>query len=329
MLRVFILLNLLFFNTYACKGGYDSCKHKILDSNVIVNQSLFIPLFKNQKLIFTTDNLISKKYKIIKYDPFLSLYLIKNKNKFKYPFRLNKHPYLGVSAVNKVGSIEGKIQKKQFGLKRFATFNNALFTPSLLLTSCCSIEGIVTNKGIIEKTYIKHFLNKKKIIYGDIGVRLSLNSKNAMVESIDPFIKDNPFKIGDIILNFNANKVSNKEFLMKNILFSKIGKIYKIKIRRDSNILNLKVKTRKRYGGGFISDTFLERKGLYFDDKLNIIKIKKSIRDYGLKIGDKLIQVNGERTNNQQDVMKYISSFKNSALLLFERDNFQFFVHIN
>ncbi|MEA2099913.1 MAG: PDZ domain-containing protein [Campylobacterota bacterium] len=329
MLRVLLLLNLLFLNIYACKGGYESCKRKIIDSSTIVNQNLEIPISKRERLIFTQDiTTLNKNTKIIKQNPFLSLYLVKGKKYFRYPFNFNKHHSLGVASVNKRIAIEGKIKKRQVGLNNFAIFNTPPFTPSLLITSCCSLEGMITPKGIIEKEYIKHFLNSKNSDYGDIGIRVNTKKGKVVVIASDPFMKNNQFKNGDTIVRFNGRKVTRGSSLMKKILFSKIGKAYKIQVKRNSKILNLKVVVNKRYGGGFISDTFLEQKGIYFDKNLYITKIKNKSKSYGLKVGDHLLKANGIKVKNQYYLRKNIGDFKYFSLLLFEREGFQFFVQI-
>ena len=58
-------------------------------------------------------------------------------------------------------------------------------------------------------------------------------------------------------------------------------------------------------------------------------KIDKPQKAYGLKLGDKLLQVNGVIVENQQDVIENISDFKEFPYLLFERDDFQFFIRVN
>ena len=78
---------------------------------------------------------------------------------------------------------------------------------------------------------------------------------------VNPFIKANPFKKGDAIVGFNGKKVHNSATFMRKILFSKVGSSHRIKVKRGSKYLNFKVKTKKRYGGGYLSDTFLEQKG--------------------------------------------------------------------
>lgn len=327
MLRVLLLLNLFFLNLYACQGGYDSCKRKIIDSYTIVGQNLEIPISQNKRLIFTK-NLKASNKNIIKKDLFLSLYLVKNKKYFRYPFRFNKHQFLGVASVNKTKAIEGIVKKRQIGLNSFAKFNNKISSPSLLITSCCSLEGIVTPRGIIEKDYIRHFLYSKNKFYGDIGIRISKIGRKIIVSENDPFMLENQFKKGDLILKFDGKKIYRISSLMKKILFSKIGKKYRVQVKRNGKILNLNIVVKRRYGGGFLSDTFLEQKGIFFDKNLFITKIEVRGDHYGLKVGDHLLKANDVVVKNQKNLRKYIGYFKKSSLLLFERNSFQFFVKI-
>ena len=62
---------------------------------------------------------------------------------------------------------------------------------------------------------------------------------------------------------------------------------------------------------------------------LIIIKIEKSAEHYGLKVGDKLIQIGTKSVKNDEDISKAVAGGKKSINLLFERDHFQFFVKLN
>ena len=74
---------------------------------------------------------------------------------------------------------------------------------------------------------------------------------------------------------------------------------------------------------------FLEQKGIYFDEELHITKLSKYFKEYGLNIGDKLLQVNTIEVKNQTELKAYIADFKDFSSLLLQRDGFQFFVKIN
>lgn len=326
MLRLFALLSLFFLNLYSCHGGYSSCIAKIKDSNTLRDNSLYIPV-KNHKLLVYSKR--EPKEKILKYDPFLSLYLIEDKNRFAYPFDINMRLQLGTALVDNKIAKEGKILSNQVGLNHFAHYSEKQLQPALITSSCCSLEGIVTQRGVIQKEYIKRFLQKNtKVIYGDIGVRLKSIKGSVYVTARDPFLENNSFKKGDIIVSFDKKKVDNAASLMQTILFLKIGTLHDVVVKRSGKKIILKVKSVKRYGGGFLSDTFLEQKGIYFDTSLHIVKLSKKFRAYGMQLGDQLLQVNGTTVKNQDELLRYIEDFKDYSTLLFERSKFQFFVNI-
>lgn len=324
MLKLFLAFNLLLLNLLACSGDCDSCKQKVIDSKSIQNKQLQISLPKNQRLIFLDK---TPDAKIIKYDPFLNLYLIEDKKPFKYPFKTDIHlTGSDIAMVDKKRAIKGKITKKQVGLNSFASFSKPLFVPSLLLNSCCYFEGIVTSKGIIQKDYIRRFVNSDTLDYADIGIRVKDEKNRVVVKRVDPFVKRNPFKKDDILLKIDGVNVGDASTFMKKILFSKISKSYVIILKRGSKIINCVVKTTKRYGGGYISDSFLEQKGIYFSKDLTIVKLTNTLNSNGLKVGDRLIQLNSKRVYSLDDIANDMSAFKNLPKLLFQRGNFQFFL---
>jgi hypothetical protein len=323
--RLFIALNLLFLNLYACKGGYDSCKQKVLDSQTLRECSIYIPVTKHQRVVYTTT---PPKEKILKHDPFLSLYLIEDTKGFPYPFRINVQEQLGIASVSLKNPVEGKIIKRQIGLNTLAQFSEPILYPSVITSSCCSLEAIVTPQGIIEKEYIQRFINTKDVSYGDVGIRVKEEKGKVFVSAVNPFIKNNPFKKGDVLLSFSDKKVSSAATFMRQILFAKIGSTQKFKVKRDGKMQAFTAMTYKRHGGGCISDTFLEEKGLYFDKQLQIIDLKKDFVHYGLCLGDKLIEVNGVAVKTQEDLQKYLADSKVFSSLLLEREGFQFFVNI-
>jgi len=326
VLRLLVALHLLFFNLYACKDGLDSCRQKVIDSESIVEQTIQVPLKNNQRLIFSTT---PPKAKIIKHDPYLSLYLVEDEKKFKYPFLININMPLGLIGVDNKRVVEGKIVKKQVGLNTLATFSEPLSAPSLILNSCCALEGIVTERGIIEKEYIERFLKTKEVSYGDIGIRVKDENGTVIVTSSNPFIQGNLVQEGDAVLEFDGKKVKESAQLMRDILFSPIGSKHTLKIKRADKVAMHKVATQKRAGGGYRADIFLEFLGLSFDKNLRILHIDKQAMHYGLKVGDKLMQINKKGIRTQEDIFSQINKPKNEVNLLFERENFQFFVKVN
>lgn len=327
MLRVVLALNLLFLSLYACEGGFNSCINKVKHSNSIQNKTLQIPISKYTRLVFSQTK---PKAKILKHDPYLNLYIVADKKGFKYPFRINMREPSGIAVVNQNSAIEGKLSSRQIGLNKFASFNYKTKAPALLTNSCCSLEGILTPRGVIEKDYIKRFVSKKDIRYSDIGIRVKDTKKGIQVISYDPFMKKNPFRIGDIILAFDGKRVKYSSTLMKKILFAKVGSTHNVRVKRNNKVLNIKVRTQERLSGGYKLETYLEKYGITFDKDLYIIRIDTKKNIYGLKLGDQLLKVNSHFVRNQKDVMKYVSDFKFYPTLLFERNgNFQFFVNMD
>ena len=323
LFRLFIPLSLSFLTLLACQGGYDSCKQKLIDSHSIHKKYISIPVLKNKRLIYS---LTKPKGKILKYDPFLSLYLVNDKEKFKYPFVMNEHLSLGSAMVNYKDSSEIKIIKKQIGLNNLAKVKEKILYPAIVTNSCCVLLGLVTPKGIIEKRYIKRFLSNHNVNYSDIGIRVEDSKLGIKIIAVNPF-KRNGFKVGDIIILHNDKKIKDSSTLMRNILFSEIGSKHHIKILRGSKYHTINSISTKRYGGGAISDTFLEEKGYYIDRNLKFLKIKKGSNN-SLRVGDKILRVNNITIKNRDDLLKNIDSFKDKVTLLISRDGFQFFVNL-
>jgi hypothetical protein len=313
---------LLFVHSFGCAGGFASCVEKMKITHVVVGDTLYIPISATQTLVYSKKPIANA----IKHDPFLSLYLVEAKS--KYFFKLNKYLSLGEAVVNEKMALEIKIREPQFGLNKLATLNQAAFAPGLLLNSCCFIEGIVTPRGVIEKEYIARFLNTKELDYGDAGVQLEVKNKECVVVAKDPFSTSSPFEIGDVILLFDGKKMACHK-INQNILFAKIGSSHKLRVKRGAENLDLSTIVKKRYGGGALSDTFLESRGIYLDKSLHVIRVEEKAKPYGLLLGDLLLGANGTKVSSQQELQKALSTPKDGVNLLLQRTGFQFFVQIN
>ena len=324
--RLVIALFFLVINLYACKDGYFSCVAKVKDSHTIQAHSISIPIKNNKRLVY------SKKIpnaKIYKHDEFLNLYIIEDKEHFKYPFEINMRLQLGSAALNRKKFSEGKVLQNQVGLNNLGKYSAKINPPAVITSSCCALEGILTPDGMIDKYYLKNFIENKTADYGDIGIRVKDEGKCVKIIASNPYLKNNPLKRGDCVVVFDGKKVRSSAQLMKKILFSKIGSKHTIQIKRDKKLHTFKnILALKRTGGGEISDTFLEFRGIYFNKKLYVVKLNKDFKEYGLKLGDKLIQVNGVQVKNQEQLRTYVENFKDFSRLLLERNNFQFFVNI-
>ena len=309
LLILFFILTSLFGDV----NDYYLCKKKFQDSSF---NNTFSVLLENNLRVSTK----KLPLKLIRYDKFLSLYLYEDSVKFKYPFKLNPNFNKPLAFVNFTDIYEVKRLKKQIGLDSFAKFSKKVNSDSVVVTSCCFLDALATKNGVIELPYIKHFIYKGGD-YFDIGIRVDSFAK---VTQVDPFFKNNRFKLLDKILKVSSYKVEDGASLMQKILFNQNS--YKVTLKRDNKIKTFIVTPAKRYGGGYISDTFLERFGLFFSKDL--VLIKNIDNRFGLLKGDKLLKVNGFSVKNYKDVRDALSYTKDGANLLFLRDGFEFFVKI-
>ena len=319
MKKVALILTLLFFNLFACNAGFNACLQKTKDLDVIRDDKLFIPISNHKLLVFSSTPL--KNY--IKKDSFLNLYLLNSKKYYPYPFKINKYLKFKTLASIKDKIVCANIISKQNALDSFAKFSKKTATPAIILNGCCELVAIDTPKGIIEKKYINNFLyhNKK---YADIGIRVKDINSNVVIKYVNPFLQT-AFKPNDVLLLLDSKKIKNSYWFNSKILFSKIDSIHKIKIKRNNHIKTINAKIFKRKGGGFLSDTFLEYKGIYVDKNLKVIK---STNPKILK-NDKIIMLNSKIVKTQNDIKKILSYAQDFIKLGIRRNGFDFFIKID
>lgn len=323
---MFLHLALLGFIFNALFGiEYDLCQQKIFDANIHHRDSLVIPVKKDIDLVYSQNEITRN---VLKYDPFLSLYLVKHINNFPYPFYFNqqsKNLYL----IDAFSRIHGNVTFHQVGLNNLAKFSISKKKIQLIVGDCCFFEAILGKQGIIEKDYIYRFVFSEKVLYGDIGIRVKDQDNKVIVIASNPYIKTNKLHYGDILLKFDNKNISNASEFMKWILFGKLDSLHFLEIKRKNKKMIYKVKILQRFGGGRISDTFLEQYGLFFDHNLKLIKVAKKNKILDLEVGDQLIQVNGIRVKKDEDVRTILSNTDRISSFLILRDGFEFFINID
>ena len=327
-MRVLTLLILAF--AYFVQAG--SFIHPNFASCYSKNKKLFkyqeglaiYPYSKKFSIAYSKKNIL-KNY--IAYDEFLGLYLLKNSNqkslKFRKTSKIALGEWLGSASDNEL--YVGNYAKKMDGLESNAKMASYNQENGFLMCLCCEAYGISTGNGeFIETEYIENFIKKRDSIYGSLGVRFKQKIDKIYVSSIDPFCSNRVLNLGDEILTINGKKVKSIGDFKKKILFASPNKKFNIKVKRGSKSLVVVATVSMRFGGGIKSDTYLERFGLYFDDDLKLIKADS----FKLKIGDKLLQVNGKKVEKQDQIQDVLSKSGGKCRLLFTRDNFEFFVEI-
>jgi hypothetical protein len=327
--RTFFLTLLLGLKLFCCSGEFVTCQEKARDSQAFSDsQGLSIVVDHHQRLIYTP---YAMPTRYISYDPFLGLALVEDTQRFAFPYSMHSDRRDHLASITQHNYIAGEIQDLQCGLDRLGTFSKPITTPSLITDNCCVLSGIATENGIIDTHYLKHFLafKQKRMRYGDAGIRLIEQNTHIIVSRVDPFFNEQSFKMGDEIVAFDHKKVRSVCELRRWILFAKVGSVHHFSIKRDGNILSKKIKIQERLGGGLLSDTFLERFGLHLDKQLCITHMSLKSVEMELDKGDCLIQLNYHDVYKAADIQKWVQKSDHDNALLFERRDFQFFIHIN
>ncbi len=331
ILILIFALNALFGASFVYPD-FKQCYKKDVKSIVYFGETKAIAVSKHYAVAYLEKK---PKHSFVKYDPFLSLYLFYSK-KALHPIRLKNTDKLTLgewlASMDDNSMYTGNFAQRGVGLNIFFEQNSKTPPNSMISCLCCDIYGIGVGHGkFISSNFIKRFLNAKSVYYGDIGVRFAKRGKDVIVSSVNPMFKNQKLKVGDIVKKIDGKRVKKVEDIEDYILFQKIGKTVKLKFSRNNKTITVKIKIQKRYGGGELSDSFLEAKGMFFDKNLVIKGIKKDsfAQKSGLLIGDKLLQIDRKSVTSEDDARRIFSKIKKKDIdLLFDRDDFQFFVKV-
>jgi len=335
MLRVVISLFLIFQVANSAGFTYPDfrqCYAKNKQSFVYFGDTRAVAVAKHLAVAYSQTK---PKASFVKFDPFLNLYLFQSKKTLK-PIRLKSTHALKlgewIAGMDDTSLYAGNFAKSGDLLDSFYLQNAKLEENSIIACLCCEVYGIGIGAGsFIGSEYIKRFIKIKDIYYGDIGVRFEKHANSFVVKSRDPFYQNQLLNVDDKILKINGKKITSLKQLNQMVLFSKPKSIVIVELLRGKHRLKRSLVIRSRMGGGYLSDSFLEKKGIFFDKDMKIVKVtKKSFADKsGLKIGDKLMQIDHKMIESQNDIKVYLSKLKEKETqLLFDRNDFQFFVKI-
>jgi len=324
VLRYAALFTFLTSFLLACQSDYTQCQQKVVDGHVLSSNMLALPISKKHTLIYS--NTKPSDSKILKHDENLHLYLVEDKHPFKYPFELKDHTHQRSASITNKSITMGHITNHQVGISKFANFSSPIMTPSIIMDECCRVSAIATSTGLIESNYLEAFIHSKNQNVADLGFRVESKNNSIHVNAIDCSLEDMPVMMGDKVLSLNGKNISSPSLLMKAIFSLNVEDNATLGVLRNSEKLNLHVKVLKRYGGGFNSDTFLERFGMYFDKELCLVEDAPT---YKLKTNDCLLEVNFVKVHNFNETREMMGICSDKVSLLFERSHFQFFVHPN
>ncbi|MBL0686230.1 MAG: PDZ domain-containing protein [Sulfurospirillum sp.] len=333
MIRFIISFYFIFQALHAVDFTYPDfrqCYNKNVQSFVYFGNIRAVAITPNLAVAYSKTR---PKIDYVKFDPFLNLYLFHSKKTLK-PAKLRSTRLLKlgewIAGMDDTSLYVGNFAKSGVLLDSFHLQNGKLEANSIISCLCCEIYGLGVGSGtFIGSEYIKRFISNKNVYYGDIGVSFEKKAKNFVVKSVDPFYPKQSLHVADKILKIDNKKILSLKQLNQTILFSKPNSTINIEFLRGNKKYKKKLIVRSKIGGGYLSDSSLENKGIFFDKNLKIVKIKKNsfAQTSGLLVGDKLMQIDNKTVKNQKDVQVYISKLKSKDIqLLFDRANFQFFV---
>jgi len=322
--KLFFLLLLFPLILLSAQKDFKSCELKYqVSSFKIANTQAFA--VNNEYVLFYSKD--EPSVKIIKRDPFLGLNLMKSDHAFKHIFKFYNNYPKQLGAVLPTGTIEGKLLHQQIGLNQLAAFSKPASVNALISGTCCGIVGLSTGEGVIEKEYIRHFLESEKISYSDIGIRLK-DSNGVRVVEVNPFFVDSPFFLDDVILSMDNKKARNAADVSRKILFSTPGSKHNFLVLREGKKLKISASLKARLSGGLIPESFFDLFGLELDENL---RVKKDNPKFEIKKGDQLLYVMGKEVKTLAEIRAILSQEKTSenkiVVLLFKRQGFDFFIH--
>lgn len=234
---------------------------------------------------------------------------------FKYPYKEKK-----VRLFNKEGQTNAVIQKRQCGLRLFGRLQPSAQTGTLLHGMCCHGLGLVVPRGVLGPKYINHLLQSDTPVFGDVGFRVDESMRVRFV---------NPYYDIDIQKGMKITGFENRCAYEDAINLHEVGTTVTLVTAREGK---KEFNVYKRFGGGHVSDTFLEPFGMRFDKNLQISTISKGTTAWqkGLRKGDILVEIEHKSVSTPNEVKAELTKQqdKESITYLFERDGFQFFIHI-
>lgn len=200
-----------------------------------------------------------------------------------------------------------------------------------LFGSCCKLAGIVGREGEWYDTKAIRQLMRGDIRHGDIGVRFSLHGANIIIESVDPYANVSLLP-GDRVESLNGKKSPDFRSVLQMVDRCKNEETLLLGISRQGRSLTAHLNCFERLGGGKVSDTFLERFGIHFDNALRIIEIDPDKKAYerGLRKGDRLLMIDGKMVGSEHEIRDLLSGYamkkRLPGTMLWDRAGFQFFL---
>ena len=290
----------------------------------------------------------------VKFDPYLGLYLVASDAKLE-PVKMaednatKKSDWVSVTRdLN--ATVYGHVKSQAQALGELDALTFDVNGTGAVLSPCCKLRGIaVGGDKFVPSRYLRHFAAYKDVYYGDVGAVFEERDGKLYVKGVDPLGRGAALMAGDEILSVNGEKMQSLRELNERILFAAKGERLNFEIKRGEDVVKFSVavsdevkkeqKTAPKTDENITkaapkpqpapnTDASSVRKlyGLTFDEKLRVKSVdgESDAARFGLRVGDKLIQVGAKIVKNRKEALALIAKNRGQRLL-FRRDGFDFF----
>ncbi len=208
---------------------------------------------------------------------------------------------------------------------------------------CCEMYGLgIGDKFFIGSEALQRFIDGKSASFSELGIRVIDGNESVVVDFVDPNVKESKMKVGDVITRLNGKPVKNvTEFSEILKTLKDVNKI-SAQVQRNNawmeeNLMASKTPLPKKNDAKKAplpekKESYLQNQGFKFGSDLKIKEIVRGslAEKSGLKVGDRLMQIDQIPIERITDADGYLDKVRNREVsLLFDRDDFQFFVTLN
>jgi len=207
---------------------------------------------------------------------------------------------------------------------------------------CCEMYGLgIGEQFFIASEVLERFIAGTSAAYPALGARLIEKDGSVMVDFVDPTAKASKLKVGDVITVLNGQKIQTLAHVNDVLKSLKETSKLSAQLKRGTTSIEENLRASKAEAkkvplpkkkvplSSHKQELYLHAKGFTFNNNLQIIAIKYGsfAEQSGLKIGDRLMQIDGQPVTSTAQADAYLThAHKAETDLLFDRNDFQFFV---
>ena len=293
----------------------------------------------------------------VKFDPYLGLYLVASDAKLE-PVKMaednatKKSDWVSVTRELNA-TVYGHVKSQAQALGELDALTFDVNGTGAVLSPCCKLRGIaVGGDKFVPSRYLRHFAAYKDVYYGDVGAVFEERDGKLYVKGVDPLGRGAALMAGDEILSVNGEKMQSLRELNERILFAKKGERLNFEIKRGEDVVKFsvavsdevkkeqktapktdenitKIAPKPQPAPNTDASSVQKLYGLTFDEKLRVKSVdgESDAARFGLRVGDKLIQVGAKIVKNRKEALALIAKNRGQRLL-FRREGFDFFYNV-